>query len=281
MSALQDINLAFINTNGFAIGEKAEIYWGIRIYELCASAHVQHFIYATIDYASALGHFDPAYRCAHADGKSKVAQFIAAQPLKTMSWSILHSGPYMETLAEMLKPKLNKETDTWIFSAPLGDGYLPLIVLEDLGWYAAWMADHPSLSAGMWLKVSTADVSWSSLAEAFTKVTGKKAVYKDVSLEEYFASGVFPNPEAKVGHGAGPNDETLQTYRQNFSGFWNMWKGGLAKRDYGVLDEIYPERIRSVEEWMKKTGYNGEAGTVLKDYDDHKGKSPSAVVGKK
>lgn len=189
----------------------------------------------------------------------------------------------METLSEMLRPLPPKDGSdgAWTFAAPLGDGFLPLIALDDLGWYTAWIADHPSLSAGMWLKVSTADVYWADLAATFTKVTGKKAVYKDVTLEEYFSSGVFPNAEAKVGHGAGPDDETLMNYRQNFTGFWNMWKGGLAKRDYAVLDEIYPGRVKSVEEWMRKTGYEGLADSVLKDYADHKGKSPSAATVKK
>jgi hypothetical protein len=279
---LANIDVAFVNTNGFAIGEKAEIYWGIHIYELAAGAGVKHYVWATIDYSSKLGHFKPEFRCGHADGKGKVSEFIAAQPTSTLPWTILHSGPYMETLSEMLRPKPVKGDDgeTWVFAAPLGDGALPLIVLEDLGWYARWIFDHPERSVGMWLKASTEHVHWADLASTFTAVTGKRAVYKNLTLDEYFASGVFPNAEAKVGHGVG-DDSTLQTYRQNFTGFWNMWKAsggnkGNAQRDYALLDEIYPGRIKSVEEWMRKTGYTGEPGSVLKDYRDSKGRSPSA-----
>jgi hypothetical protein len=52
-----------------------------------------------------------------------------------------------------------------------------------------------------------------------------------------------------------------------------MFKGsganvGNAQRDYDMLDKIYPGRIRTVAEWMKKTGYTGEVGSVLKDYAD-------------
>ncbi len=32
--AFQGVQLAFANTNGFAIGEKSGIYWRIRMYEL-------------------------------------------------------------------------------------------------------------------------------------------------------------------------------------------------------------------------------------------------------
>lgn len=114
-------------------------------------------------------------------------------------------------------------------------------------------------------------------------MTDRKAVYKDITHDEYFASGILPNPDGKVGHSIDPNDTTLQTYRQNFTGFRNMLKAsggnvGNAQRDYGVLDKIYPGRIRTVAEWMKKTAYTGEVGSVLKDYADVKREKMAAAA---
>jgi hypothetical protein len=274
----------FVNTNGFAIGEKAEVYWGIRIYELAREAGVKHFIWGTIDYSSKLGGFKPEFRCGHADGKGKVSEFLTAQPTAPMAWSILHSGPYMETLSEMLRPFPDKaDPSVMVFAAPLGEGAMPLIALEDLGWYARWLFDHPERSNGLTLKASTEHVHWEDLARTFTEVTGHKAVYKDITLDEYFASGIFPNPDGKVGHSVDPNDTTLQTYRENFTGFWNMFKAsrgnvGNSQRDYRILDEIYPGRIRTVGEWMRKTGYTGEIGSVLKDYSDVRRKKMAATA---
>jgi hypothetical protein len=37
-NAFKGINAAFVNTTGFAIGEKSEIYWGIRVYEIAYAA---------------------------------------------------------------------------------------------------------------------------------------------------------------------------------------------------------------------------------------------------
>lgn len=132
-------------------------------------------------------------------------------------------------------------------------------------------------------KASTEHVHWKDLAKSFTDVTGPKAVYKDIAQDEYFAFGIFSNPDGKVGHFAGRNDTTLQAYRQNFTGFWNMFKVsgdnvGNAQRDYNVLDEIYPGRIRTMSEWMKM-GYTGEVGSAWKDYADvRKEKIAAAVV---
>jgi len=42
------------------------------------------------------------------------------------------------------------------------------------------------------------------------------------------------------------------SFRDNFTGFWNLWKYGIVNRDYSLLDEIQPNRIRSAEQWFRK-----------------------------
>ncbi|MCQ9180087.1 hypothetical protein KMT30_13840 [Streptomyces sp. IBSBF 2953] len=42
------------------------------------------------------------------------------------------------------------------------------------------------------------------------------------------------------------------SFRDNFTGFWNVWKHGIITRDYALLDEIHPNRIRSAEEWFRR-----------------------------
>jgi len=268
--AFTGVDYAFVNTNGFAIGEKNEIYWGIRMFEIARSCNLSHFQYASLAYSSKLGGFDPKFRSGHLDGKGKVADFISAQSTTPMKWSVLTSCMYLETLTELLAPNPSPEDpDVMVFSAPVGKGQPPLIHLPDLGRYARWIFDHPERSNGLNLTIATENVGWEYLAKTFQEVTGKKAVFKDITLDELFASKAFPFPDGKVGHSVSPGDPTLQTYRQNFSGFWNTWKADLLKVDYALLDEILPSRVKTLGEWMKLTGYTGEKIPVLKDYQDH------------
>ncbi|RHZ59242.1 uncharacterized protein CDV56_101423 [Aspergillus thermomutatus] len=249
--AFKDISYVFANTNGFAIGEQAEIYWGIRLYELAREFGVKHFLYAGLEYASKLGNFDPKYRTGHLDRKGKVVDYLSAQPTTPMAWSVLTSCLYVEGLSEILRPFPDpNDPDTMVFAVPLGDGKCPLIYLEDYGAYARWILDNPSQSNGLELHVATEDIAWKDVAAAFTAVTGKKAVYKDVTLDEYFQLGVFPNPDVKLGHSA-----VLMILPSN-----------LSKRDYQLLDETLPTRVKSVREWMEKTGYTGKPASVLKDH---------------
>lgn len=264
-NALKGVDYLFANTNGFAIGEKAEIYWGLRLYELAREFKIKHFVYAGLEYASKLGGFDPKYRTGHLDGKGKVVNYIAAQPTTPMKWSVLTSCLYMEGLHEVLQPFPHPtESDTMVFAVPLGDARCPLIYLDDYGKYARWLFDNPARSNGLELHVATEDIAWKDLAAAFTAVTGKKAVYKDVSVDEYFALGIFPQPDRKIGATVSGDDATLLTFRQNFTGFWNTWKDELTKRDYKLLDEILPDRVKSVKQWMELTKYDGTPKAVLK-----------------
>jgi hypothetical protein len=271
------VDYAWVNTNGFAIGEKNEIYWGIRMFEIARGCNVSHFQWASLPYVSKFGNFDPKYRTGHLDGKGKVAEFISAQPTSPMKWSVLTSCMYMETLSELLAPYPSPDDpDVMVFAAPLGKGQPPLIHLADLARYARWLFDNPERSNGVNLMVATENVGWEYLAKTFTEVTGKKAVYKDITLDELFASPVFPSPDGKVGHSVSHEDPTLQTYRQNFSGFWNSWKADLVKTDYALLDEILPTRVKTLAEWMRLTGYTGERSSVLKDYRDNAKKRQKA-----
>lgn len=243
------------------------------MFEIAAENGIKHFVWANLDSSYKLSGWKPEFRTGHFDGKDKVADWISAQGNKlAMKWSILTSCMYLEMFSELLAPtpKVIDGETVFVFTAPLGNGTPPMIFLEDLGRYARWLFDNPHTATGMNLKIATQQVGWEDVAKSFTEITGKKAVYQDVSLENYFSLPIFPDPDAKVGHSVGHEDGTLQTYRQNFSGFWNTWKENVLERDYTLLDEILPTRVKSVKEWMKLTGYTGQKESILKDYSDRK-----------
>jgi len=163
----------------------------------------------------------------------------------------------MEMLCEYLQPSVYA-SGTYVFAAPLDDGAVPLIHLDDLGAYALWILDNPFNSNGMELEVATEHVAWNDLAKTFTGSTGKLTKYKSVTMEEHFDSApIAGSSNEKLGHSADKADRTLMTYGENFTGFWNMCKAsgqnqGLITRDYALLNKILPLRVKNVGEWMKK-----------------------------
>lgn len=83
---------------------------------------------------------------------------------------------------------LNKRKDgTFVFASPIGNGHVPMIALPDLGYFARYTFDHREETSGKDLEVASEMVQWSELVKTFQKVTGNKAEYKPVSLDEWFA----------------------------------------------------------------------------------------------
>ena len=93
------------------------------------------------------------------------------------------------------------------------------------------------------LETAIGDITYTELAAAFEKVTGHAAQYIDTDLEEYWSGPLSGVADLPAGYNADPNDESTMSFRDNFTGFWNMWKARFITRDYDLLDEIHPNRI--------------------------------------
>jgi hypothetical protein len=269
-TAFRQVDGIYANIDGFAIGEIQETYWGIRMFEIAVELGIEHYVWGSLDYLLKKGGFDSKYRCGHYDAKGRVAEFILQQKPESTAVSILTSGPYMEMIYEgMFAPQILAD-GSFLFAHPMGNGKVPMIHLDDLGRYARWIFDHREESSGMDLEIATQHVGWSYLVESVKRVTGKKAVFEDVDQAEYFAkysgrSATDPASWAQPKHGAALGG---QTFWENFAGWWLAWHDDLITRDYALLDRILPDRVRNLEEWMRKTKYDGRPRSVLKDVSD-------------
>lgn len=167
---------------------------------------MRHFVWSNLDYALKLGGYDEKYKCGHYDGKGRfndneadagrVAEWIQHQPcgdgVDTFAWTVFTNGPYMEMLCRggLFAPQ-QLPNDVFAFAAPIDDGYVSMIALEDLAFYVDWIFSNHDKSAGIDLAVATEDVYWDNLVKTFTEVTGFKAVHPRVTPEQYFV--YFPS----------------------------------------------------------------------------------------
>lgn len=271
--AFRGVDCVYCNLDGFAIGEVNETFWGIRLFEVAAEVGIKHYVWGSLDYLQKKSGYNPKYRCGHYDAKGRVAEFILQQRPKSMAVSVLTSGPYMEMLQDGMFMPITLENGTLVFAHPMGEGEVPMMHLDDIGRYARWIFDHPEESNGMNLEVATEHVGWRYLVECVQKVTGKKAVFKDLEQSEYFAkSGIRATAPSAWAQAPGASIPGGQTFWQNFSGWWFAWHDNVVTRDYALLDRILSDRVRTLEEWMRKTKYDGTFRAVLKDLADLQGR---------
>ncbi|GAD95405.1 hypothetical protein SS1G_10195 [Paecilomyces variotii No. 5] len=268
---------AWVNTDGFTLGEKDELYYGFRAYEIARSEHVQHYVWANIEYVMDPAGFDEKYYCGHMTSKGRVGKFILAQGQEDMKSTVFTTASYMDMLMDGMFVPIQQPDGTFMWANPApSDVKIPLIALSDVEAYNLWIFDNPSESAGIDLKVMTDNVSFEDIVRTFTEVTGKAAIHKTLPFDEY-ASVAEPYPGASVNWALGPDaarDESIMSWRDNFGAWWRYWGGGITKpRDVALLDRINPRRIKTLAEWMESVGYTGERRTVLKMVEDWTAKS--------
>src|SRR5581483_7395683 len=207
---------AFINIDGFNTGEKTEMYWAIRSYEIAIEEGVKFFVYGNLDYGLKKSGYDSKFRTGHYDGKGRVGEWILFQNQANshrMGAAVFTSGPYIEMTISPgtpMTPAVEDGVLTW--RVPLGDGAVPHVSLEDCGYYGRWLFDHPERANGMDLEVAIDDVSYANLAEAFETVTGHPARYVDTDLDTYWRQGPLSAiADRPAGYNADPEDKSTMT----------------------------------------------------------------------
>jgi uncharacterized protein YbjT (DUF2867 family) len=247
---------AFVNIDGFNTGERTEMYWAIRSYEIALEEGVKFFVYGNLDYTLKKAGYDSRFRTGHYDGKGRIGEWILSQNQANgdrMGAALFTTGPYMEMAFSSrtpMTPTLEDGVVTW--RVPLGDGAVVHVALEDCGYYVRWLFDNPGRANGMDLEVAIEHVKYADLAAAFERVTGRPAQYIDTDLEAYFSGPYKAVADTPAGYNADPHDKSTMSFRDNFTGFWNQWKHNIIKRDYALLDAIHPNRIRTVEQWLRR-----------------------------
>ncbi|KAI0455705.1 hypothetical protein F5B21DRAFT_523184 [Xylaria acuta] len=305
---------AFVNIDGFNSGEKAEIFWTIRVtlagvanyqyttynaddfaaWELAIEEGVKFYVHGNLDYAYKKSGFRPEFHAGHYDAKGRVGEWILLQNRDAavrarMRSALFTTGPYIEMtmgLNTPFQPRVEDGVAVW--RVPLAGGAVPFTALDDVGVYVRWLFDNADGEAdGLELEVAVEHATFEAYVRAFEKVTGRPARWVDVDLREHMDAIWGPGADRPAGYNADPADPATMTLRQNFTAFFTLWRGsggnkGVIRRDYKFLDRIHPQRIKTVEEWLRKENEKGSLwdriqpenlGHVLKVTEDgRKGK---------
>ena len=147
-----------------------------------------------------------------------------------------------------------------------------MIALEDLGFFARYIFDNRDAMSARELEIASDYVDWPYLVDTFTKVTGNKAEYKALTVEQWIS--LFTGTE-KALHMDEQGQEGVTTLKDNFSRWWNIYADDVLTRDLEQLRTIHPGLL-SVESWMRKDEYTGELkGPLLKDHEEGWGFVPN------
>ncbi|KAH8897144.1 NAD(P)-binding protein [Thozetella sp. PMI_491] len=275
--ALDNCYGVYVNTDGFTVNERDELWAGVRIFEIANSIPtLRHFVYSSIDYYLQLTNFNHKYASHHTNGKGRVHTYLRgmdspAHPSSKVAWSVLMTGAYNENLIGGPYVPHITEDGTRVFKMPLGDGHLPLMTVKDCGIFARIIFEDREAWSGKTLYAASHFVTGQELAETLSRVAGVKARYEDVTIKEWVDA--FPYSSAPVA----TTDPDGITFGENFTMWWPAFQESLLlklkQRDMGELKKIHPG-LQSLEDWIRESGWDGVAGHVLKNTFDS-GISPS------
>jgi len=128
---------AWVNLDGFTLGEKNEIFYGIRAYEIARAAGLKHYIWASTEYTLKNGNWNEDYHCGHMSAKGRVGEFILSQGQKGMTTSLFTTGPYMDALHGGLFTPIEQADGSFLFINPASRRPpLPPKILPSRGWEA-------------------------------------------------------------------------------------------------------------------------------------------------
>ncbi|KAJ3887936.1 hypothetical protein GG344DRAFT_80252 [Lentinula edodes] len=241
----------FVNTDTYSVGQQKEIYLAIKMFE---QAHrvplIRHFIWSGLDYE--FTDFQPS---------------IDSSPSgDLLTWSIITTGPYIENLGGvLLGPLAERENGAVVFALPVGDGHVPCISLEDIGWWVRYTFDHRSETSGQELKIATEMMTMDQLVETFTKVTGIPAIRKRMSIEEYLDR--YPHTNRPIMRG--DLGEKGPTIRETYAGMFRVWGDNLLTRDMDWIRRVHPTGY-TLESWIREKGYDGTLSPGLRFFESKK-----------
>lgn len=149
-----------------------------------------------------------------------------------------------------------------MFAAPIGDkGVIPLIALDDIGWWVRYIFDNAPSTTGKDFEIASDPVTFPEIVETFKRVTGLPAVYKALSMDEFFE--LMNGKEVPVAS-AVPDGKTWDA---NFRSFFALFRDNIVKRDMDWIRSIHPPT--TVEQWMRDMKYTGIPTAIpLKNYED-------------
>ncbi len=259
----------FFNMNSFDLREPEELFWTTRAYEIAIQCGVKHFVYSGAGNRIAKHGYKEEFRNSHNAVAGHLTSWLEAQPTGLMAWTTLTCGVYIEMLNSLLRP-IRAPDETYVFAAPIGKGSVPLSPLDDYGVLVTWILGHPEESIGRRVSGAPFVTTWPELASSFSEATGKDAVFKDLTQEEWFNRLLgYINPDSRMPQGVAADDETATTFRKSFGAWWNLWKFNIRdvdmeRKQREFMQTLNPGRPVSVTDWMRKTGYDGEFRETLK-----------------
>ena len=170
--AIDGVYGVFSVQNFFEAGNEGEVTQGKALADAAKVADVKHFIYSSV------GSADRNTGIAHFDSKFLIEEHIRSIELP---YTIFRPVFFMENFF-MMKEQIDNDNFT---NALLQDVSLQMIAANDIGRFVAQAFETPDKYIGESIDIAGDSVTFSKVADLFSKEIGREVSYTTILLEEF------------------------------------------------------------------------------------------------
>jgi len=171
-AALDSVYGVFSVQNFWETNYEGEVAQGKALADAAKAAGVKHFVYSSV--ASA----DRNTNLSHFDSKLKIEEHIRSIELP---YTIFRPVFFMENFFMMKEPIDNNN----FTNALLPEVPLQMIAVDDIGRFVAQSFESPEKYIGETMDIAGDSVTYTKVAELFSKEIGKDVSYTPISLEDF------------------------------------------------------------------------------------------------
>lgn len=203
-AAFADQDAAYFVLNAFAISEPHMYFWALRGYEIAVQSGLKWFLMAGGPSRLRQHNYDEKFRNSHNTAQEYLSEWLSGRDTAILPWTIVHGGVYAEMLGSLLRPR-QREDGVFEFAAPIGEGTVPFLPLDDYGVRTRWILENPEETVGRFVFCGPYVTTYPELVKAFESATGKKAAFRDVTQDQWFQGmSLYVDPEGRPAGGGVP-----------------------------------------------------------------------------
>jgi uncharacterized protein YbjT (DUF2867 family) len=214
---------------------KKEETQGKRLVDIASESNVKYFIWSSLASCIKEGNLSVP----HFDGKNLIEEY--AKTKKNMKSIFFYASFYFQNFQYFFPPQ-KADDGSLVFALPISDkGKIAMYDVADTGKIVAAVLSDPDKYVNQDVSSAGDDLTVPQVLDIFTKVTGKKAVFKSLGEAEY-----KKNFEKMPAMG----DELYNMF------VWFERNGYYGKRDPFVGKKI-ASGVKSFEQWLKESKWTG------------------------
>jgi len=205
----------------------AELKQGRVIMDACKEAGVKHVIFSGLENTKDMS--KGKVECECCDKKFEILEYGKSLGLPITE---IRLSFYMENFLHRLPPMKRKDGTVVFDKLPIEDKKLDLICAEDIGGIVCNILKNREKFIGKTVRVAGDQLSGKEIADTYSRVTGDKAIYEPLPLENFKQKVEYGEIVAK-----------MFKFYQDFSG---------KLRDIEETKKLYPE-VKTFEQWLRDT----------------------------